>query len=156
MTITNEANLIHAGLSELQELAGSTSEAKGFHDDHPRREDFVAGERGDLVFKRAMGHYQGNLMMLIVSEAVEAHDEIRTGHAADQTYYPTINAMPGSYDPVYAVGKHKPEGVPSEIADGVIRAFDYAYRNNFSLADIIIEKITFNQSRERMHGGKAF
>lgn len=150
---TNEPNLfdIHHGLTTLQELAGSTSESKGFHDDHPRREDFVEGKRGDLAFKRAMGHYQGNLMMLIVSEATEAHDEIRTGHRANETYYPVPK------DGLSLQARlEKPEGVPSEVADIVIRAFDYAYRNKFSLADIIIEKITFNQSRERMHGGKAF
>ena len=137
---------LHQGLTEFQELAGSTSEAKGFHEDHPNRADFVAGERGDLAFQRASGHYQGNLMMLIVSEATEAHDEIRTGHAADETYYPNQ----------HVAKPNKPEGVPSEVADIVIRAFDYAYRTKFSLADIIIEKITFNATRERMHGGKAF
>jgi hypothetical protein len=144
---------IQHGLRTLQELCGSTSESKGFHEDHPQRGDFVDGERGDLAFKRAMGHYQGNLMMLIVSEATEAHDEIRTGHRANETYYPTQELSDYDYD---QPEHHKPEGVPSEVADIVIRAFDYAYRNKFSLADIIIEKITYNQTRERMHGGKAF
>ncbi|WP_411721407.1 hypothetical protein, partial [Mycetocola sp.] len=61
---------------EMTELCGSNSAAKGWHDDRP--ED-----------PAMLGHWQGNKLMLMVSELVEAHDELRNGHAADETYYPT-------------------------------------------------------------------
>lgn len=127
----------------LTEQCGSDSAAKGWHDDRPE---------GGV----ALANWQGNKLMLMVSELVEAHDELRNGHDADETYYPSINAMPGSYDPVYAVGKHKPEGVPSELADTVIRVFDFCYTEGIDLGAIIEEKLAYNRTRERMHGGKKF
>lgn len=150
MSLTTPLNdqAIHYGISELQELCGSTAASKGFHDDRPKAEDYWKS----ADHQKELNNWQGNKLLLIVSEVIEAHDEIRSGHAADQTYYPTINAMPGSYDPAYAVGKHKPEGVPSEIADAVIRCFDFAYTEGFSLADIILEKLQFNSQRPYKHG----
>lgn len=128
---------IALGLSELQELCGSTAAVKGFHEDRPAN---VTSED----YQKALANWQGNKLLLIVSEVIEAHDEIRSGHAADKTYYPTD----GTTDSLH----HKPEGVPSEIADAVIRCFDFAYTEGFSLADIIIEKLAYNATRERLHG----
>ena len=139
---TVENNMIQQGLRALQELAGSTAAAKGFHDDRP--DSFTSADRRDLA------NWQGNKLLLVVSEIVEAHDEIRTGHAADLTYYPSAQNMQlAGLD-----GPFKPEGVPSEIADAVIRCFDFAYTEGFSLADIIIEKLQYNATRERLHGKK--
>ena len=135
---------IHYGLSELQELAGSTAAAKGFHDYRPAN---VASEDYD----KALANWQGNKLLLVVSEVIEAHDEIRAGHAADETYYPSIEFE--GKEP-FARIPSKPEGVPSEIADAVIRCFDFAYTEGFSLADIIIEKLAYNATRERLHGKK--
>ena len=36
----------------------------------------------------------------------------------------------------------------------MIRCFDFAYTEGFSLADIIIEKLAYNATRERLHGKK--
>ena len=119
-----------AGIAALQELAGMAAEHKGFHEDRP-----VQGPE--------LQNWQGNKLMLIVSEAVEAHDEIRTGHSAYETYYP----VPGE-----APGQHKPEGVPSEIADVMIRSADFAWTEGFDLADIIIEKLEYNATRGYKHG----
>lgn len=123
-------------LGELQALCWQNSEDKGFHASEPKD-------------PAALAIYNGNRLMLIVSEAVEAHDEIRNGHAAGRTYYPA--------DPVFIDGKlqlQKPEGVPSEIADIVIRCFDFAGSNGFDLGSIIQEKMAYNATRERMHGKK--
>lgn len=139
-------------LRELQKTIGEANEAKGFHGDRPDRADFVPGERGDRAFVNAERFYQANLHMLIVSEAAEAHDEIRNGRAADETYYPTaVNEWPEG-EP--APGPFKPEGVPSEIADGIIRGFDYFHRNGIDGAGIILEKLVYNASRPYKHGKK--
>ncbi|AYR01053.1 MazG-like nucleotide pyrophosphohydrolase [Arthrobacter phage Isolde] len=121
-------------LRELQQTCGDTAASKGFHDDRP-----VEGPE--------LANWQGNKLLLIVSEVVEAHDEIRNGKAATKTYYPTsVGVDTGA--------PHKPEGVPSEIADAVIRCFDFAYTEGFDLAGIIAEKLIYNASRERLHGKK--
>lgn len=126
-------------LRRLQEVCWKNSEDKGFHDNEPTDLDELA-------------IYNGNRLMLIVSEAVEAHDELRNGWEANETYYPTqVNEWAEDQD---APGPHKPEGVPSEIADIVIRCFDFAGSNNFDLANIIQEKLAYNSTREHMHGKK--
>jgi hypothetical protein len=150
MSITNEANLIHAGISELQELCGSTAASKGFHDDRPLAGEWAGGD------DKALANWQGNKLLLIVSEVIEAHDEIRSGHAAHETYYPAKPDLGENTSVIgWTPGTYKPEGVPSEIADAVIRCFDFAYTEGFSLADIILEKLQYNATRERLHG-KAF
>lgn len=123
-----------AGLDAIQELSGMQAELKGFHEDRPV-------ESGP-----ALQHWQGNKLMLIVSEAVEAHDEIRNGHPAYHTYYPsggTDESGPGPW---------KPEGVPSEIADVIVRCADFAWTEGFDLSQIVIEKLEYNNTRPHKHG----
>ncbi|UYL86644.1 MazG-like nucleotide pyrophosphohydrolase [Arthrobacter phage RadFad] len=143
MTLT--ASTVEA-LRELQQICGDTAEAKGFHDDRPFECEHVEMDEG------ALANWQGNKLLLIVSEVVEAHDEIRNGRAAAETYYPTAPVGPVELDA--ALRPYKPEGVPSEIADAVIRCFDFAYTEGFDLAGIIAEKLVYNASRERLHGKK--
>lgn len=126
---------------DMVELCGSNSAAKGWHEGRP--ED-----------PAMLGHWQGNKLMLMVSELVEAHDELRNGRAANETYYPTKtdDAVPSRYDRTL----YKPEGVPSELADTVIRIFDFCYTEKIDLGQIIAEKLAYNRTREQMHGGKKF
>jgi hypothetical protein len=154
--------IIGSGLTKLQELCGSTAASKGFHDDRPNLKDFFGLDWAK--YPAALANWQGNKLLLVVSEVIGAHAEIRTGHAADETYYPQP-PLPSSLVAEVGVAKarelinadclakpKKPEGVPSEIADAVIRCFDFAYTEGFSLADIIIEKLQYNATRERLHG----
>lgn len=48
----------------------------------------------------------------------------------------------------------KPEGVPIELADVVIRCFDMADYYGIDLEACIIEKFNFNQKRPYKHGKK--
>lgn len=137
-------------LRELQQTCGDAAASKGFHDDRPKPMRIGATVAGLKERNAALANWQGNKLMLIVSEAVEAHDEIRNGRAADETYYPTATG-PAL---LHSDGPFKPEGVPSEIADVVIRCFDFAYTEGFDLAGIIAEKLIYNASRERLHGKK--
>lgn len=136
-------------LRELQQTCGDTAASKGFHDDRPKPMRIGATVAGLKERNAALANWQGNKLLLIVSEVVEAHDEIRNGRAADETYYPTAGKEVGNLQ-----GPFKPEGVPSEIADAVIRCFDFAYTEGFDLAGIIAEKLIYNASRERLHGKK--
>jgi NTP pyrophosphatase (non-canonical NTP hydrolase) len=47
-------------------------------------------------------------------------------------------------------------GVEAELADCIIRILDVAKARDWKVAEAIIEKIKFNDTRERMHGGKKF
>lgn len=48
----------------------------------------------------------------------------------------------------------KLEGLPSELADVVIRAFDLAGNLGIDLGDVILRKHEYNKSRPYRHGGK--
>lgn len=83
---------------------------------------------------------EGELLILIVSEVCEAFEEIRNGHEMTETYY---------------TGKdNKMEGVPSELADVVIRVMDVCEHYGIDLEAAIIEKHNYNKTRPYKHGGK--
>lgn len=128
-------------LRELQQTCGDTAASKGFHDDRPKPMRPGSTLAGIKERNGQLSNWQGNKLLLIVSEVVEAHDEIRNGRAAAETFYSGPD-------------NSKPEGVPSEIADVVIRCFDFAYTEGFDLAGIIIEKLAYNSTRPFKHGKK--
>jgi hypothetical protein len=133
---------IHS-LAYLQSRCYTQASAKGFWDDEPERHS------SDLQ------HYQGNKLMLMVSELVEAHEELRKGHPVTQTYYPTKptgDLEAAVVHPARVDGIYKPEGVPSELADAVIRAFDFAGKYDIDLGQMIFEKLRYNASRPFKHG----
>lgn len=52
------------------------------------------------------------------------------------------------------LGTLKPEGIPSELADIIIRVFDAAVEYNIDIEGAVIDKMIFNLSRPFKHGGK--
>ncbi|MFD5864395.1 hypothetical protein ACFWGP_05555 [Agromyces sp. NPDC127015] len=158
-----------SGLRAVQQLAWAGSEAKGFHEAGDRlRLALAAAETAEelRLAERALQDHWANRLMLIVGEAVEAHEELRSGRAVDETYYPTqtkVYVAPVGTPPEQMTGgspigslvddrRHKPEGVPSELADIVIRAFDAAGEAGIDLASIIEEKLRYNAGRPVLHG----
>lgn len=128
-------------IKALQDLCFDIAESTGWHDESDKLR--LAVTLGEPAAESNLRNYYGNKLMLIVSEAVEAQDELRSGHAMDETYF--NDEKPD-----------KPEGVPSELADVVIRAFDLAGESGIDLARAITEKLAFNSTRAHMHGGKKF
>lgn len=45
-------------------------------------------------------------------------------------------------------------GVAEELADATIRIFDLAYHLEIDLGDIILKKMTYNETRPYLHGKK--
>lgn len=134
-------------LTELQEHVGSVNREHGFR-------DYTDSVRHD---PEALVRVQANALLLIVGEAIEAHEELRAGRPSHQTYYS------GGFDMgtteseqrkrVDRAGRlRKPEGVPSEIADIVIRCLDFADAHGFNLGEIIAEKLAYNETRPFKHG----
>lgn len=48
----------------------------------------------------------------------------------------------------------KPTGVASELADVLIRVLAFAGKHNIDLADAVVRKILYNETRPFRHGGK--
>lgn len=55
-----------------------------------------------------------------------------------------------AFEPIVVSGK--PEGIPSELADVLIRVFDFCGRHGIDLENAIETKMRYNTSRPRMHG----
>ncbi|UOE45959.1 hypothetical protein [Agromyces larvae] len=159
-------------LRNLQAEIGDQNAAKGFHDRSTDLMQDVARYwnrvsegwnryQSDLDWAQAnLRDHQIATLALIDTETAEAIEELRNGHPVDETYYhlgkdSAHNPNAITLTREYADGTpRKPEGVPSELADIVIRSFDFAARFGIDLAAAIDEKVSYNSTRERMHGRK--
>lgn len=50
--------------------------------------------------------------------------------------------------------KGKPEGVPSELADVIIRVLDICANRNIDIDEAVTKKLAYNKTRAFMHGKK--
>lgn len=59
-----------------------------------------------------------------------------------------LRRMPNMY------GKIKPEGIPSELADIIIRVLDICGHLDIDIANALADKMAYNETRPYRHGGK--
>lgn len=80
----------------------------------------------------------GEVCMLITSEVAEAFEEYRNGHLPDEIY----------------LENGKPEGVPVELADVIIRCLDFMHSAGIDIDAAMQQKMAYNEMRPYRHGGK--
>lgn len=105
----------------------------------------------------------GTVIALIHSEASEALEEFRNGHDLAEVYWAHADGT-RCEDPtgVKVLGERlakpcplaKPEGVPIEFADIVIRVLDACAANGIDIDKAIDIKTAYNLTRPQRHGGK--
>ena len=83
----------------------------------------------------------GDLICLMHSELSEALEEHRNGKAPSEVYF-------NKQKP------EKPEGIPVELADCVIRIFDFCGLHNIDLESVLKQKMEYNRTRPYRHGNK--
>lgn len=134
-----------AALDTLQGYCHDSARERGFHDASDDLLSAIKAATDDrdqdllAVLQASFNDRVGNRLMLIAGEVTEAHEEIRAGREVNETYY---------------VGSTKPEGVPSELADIIIRVMDFAGEYGIDLGRAVREKLVYNATRARMHGKK--
>lgn len=132
---------VTATISDLVARSAQQAEAAGFHDEDITTPTVLASK-----------------LALVHSEVSEVLEEVRAGAPLTRNRYTGHHDRGCAcrdwslYNTCTCRTPRKPEGVPSELADVVIRIFDLAGWLGVDLETAIIEKLDFNQTRSHKHG----
>ena len=96
----------------------------------------------------------GDAISLMHSELSEALEDHRNGRGYREVWYELKEGDEIAYSDRQLFPHCKPCGIPSELADVVIRIFDFCGHARIDLETAIREKMAYNATRPRRHGGK--
>ena len=90
-------------------------------------------------------------IVLMHTELSEAVEDFRNGMSLNDFAYldKTNDVTTVIYDP-----KLKPIGIPSEMADVIIRVLDFCGKHRIDIERAVLEKMAYNKTRPFKHGGK--
>lgn len=125
-------------ITDLVKEAYETSKSKGFHDSYNGKPPPTFGDR----------------IALMHSELSEALEEYRNGVPVGKIYYKNKHLTPMADYTDETPATEKPEGIPIELADVVIRIADFCGKYEIDLDRAIKIKLAHNKTREKRHGGK--
>lgn len=118
-------------LNNLAKEIYDTAASKGWHDKPVAFGDAIANIHGELT---------------------EAWEEYRHGRKFDEIYFTiseeSITPNEGWQDDI------KPEGIPTEFADVIIRVLDACHMYGIDIDAAVAQKMKYNNTRTFRHGGK--
>ena len=132
--MAEEIQRLRAQVTELQ--AGQTRTLTALRDRATR----TAKEHGFHNTVNPPVMVASEMIALMHSELSEALEDMRAGHGMNETWLEPREPLP------------KPCGVPSEIADVIIRALHFCGRFNIDIEQAVLSKMAFNDSRPFKHG----
>lgn len=93
----------------------------------------------------------GDAMTLLHSEISEMFEEYRNHRAMDEIYHNKEFAFKGTPEDVVS---SKPEGIPIEMADLLIRMCHYCSYFGIPIHEGLRQKMAYNDTRPYRHGNK--
>lgn len=163
--------LVGLAIGLLSNVCFVNSKAHGWYEPYMVDKGCPDPQCGDSTWDHdcQLGSYElgqrnfGEVMMLIASEVSEAFEAFRDGDDQNKiSYKHTVDYETQilTDTPVFQDGNMtepslgKPEGITAELADVLIRVFDYAGAYGIPLAEAVIRKHFYNFTRPYRHGGK--
>lgn len=156
--------LVQLGIDLLNQVCFANADAHGWYEKY--METYVVREDdfGNNIMGKRLGQRNfGEVMALITSEVSEAFEAFRDGddqskisykHAVDYETWIMTDTPTFKDGNMTEESLGKPEGITAELADVLIRVFDYAGAYGIPLGEAVIRKHFYNLSRPYRHGGK--
>jgi NTP pyrophosphatase (non-canonical NTP hydrolase) len=139
-------------IKELVDKSYGTAKAKGWHDSPREVGTLLMLMVGEL--SEAMEEARDNKPDIYFNRKPRSYGEMSSGiieykdaFTSDGSVHPDLNQW---------FEANKPEGQLIEIADTVIRIFDYCGLKGWDLEKAIRLKMAHNETRPQRHGGKSF
>jgi NTP pyrophosphatase (non-canonical NTP hydrolase) len=138
-------------LNELRDAAYQNAREHGWWEG---TEVGVDGDASTVTVHRTFAE----VIALIHSEASEALEEWRSGYEPNETYFPDAGShgpkVQSSLEAEVWAGQYgwKPEGVPAEFADIIIRVLDACGAYGIDIEQAVRIKMLYNKGRPFKHG----
>jgi NTP pyrophosphatase (non-canonical NTP hydrolase) len=149
----NDQNMSETTAAALQRIARENVEMQ------PHTiEDMTQVVRNFVIdrgwYKESRTRSVGDSMMLIVTETSEVLEAWRDYHDKENHYQEVAYRKGDHGEDVEMPKPWKPEGVPSELADILVRLLDTADAWGIDLFAAFQEKMAYNMTRPYQHGGR--